>query len=472
MAAQNNTPTLGGPGPHWSTIGNAPDGPMAQPAVQPASGAVPPMDAYPGGVPDFRNPDQNPNPNYYDPNSEVEQYGYQTGIDGERNYDVNVGMTGGLMDTISAIESSPYANNGYGVAPGRAVNRRVNQNETSQYQLGQMLDENGALMQRVAARANAQGAGRGLMNSSITAGNAQGAMIDAAQPFALQDASWYGQTAADNMGATNRMAEANLNMRGRSMEAGAARDRQILQEQLSGYGDIRRAMIDIETREDTQAYGTGEREGAQAFTTGEREGAQAFTTGEREGAQDWQTGEGEAGRNWQTGERLGTQDHQAEQNQINRDWTSNENMLTNSLAWAQTKLDAATRLGITREQAFADMYSSIMNNNNPKFTAAQREQAVRNMNATLNAKYGETDPGPYESSYDPATGKYDESLRPPPVDPEEAAAAARATVVGGDKGRDQYFDPSNPWKSYPQAQVYGSKMGPTYGYVTAGLPAV
>lgn len=420
MAAVDDKSYPGGPGGYQ--VGDVVTGAGTQP------GTTPPMDEYPEGVPDFRDPAQNPNENYYDPNEDVDQYGYQTGINGEKNYDVNVGMTGGLMDTINAIGGSKYADRGYGVAPGSAVNRQVNQNELAQFQLGQMLDANGPLMQRAAASAQAKAGGRGLMNSSIAVGNAQGEMIDRAQPFALQDASWYGKTAADNMDATNRMAEANLNMRGRSMEAGAARDRQILQEQLSGYGDIRKAMINIEDREDTQAFKDEDRED--------------------------------------------TQEYNADQNQMNRDWTSNENMLTNSLAWAQTKLDAATRMGITREQAFADMYSAIMTNPNPKFTAAQREQAVRNMNATLNAKYGENSAGPYENSYDPATGQYDESLRPPPVDPEAAASTATASARGGDAGRERFFDPNNPSASNPGAQVWGSNMSPEYGAVTAGLPAV
>lgn len=396
----------------------------------PVTGAGDPslMGPYPDGVPDFRDPEQAPNPDYYAPNEDVDQYGYQTGVNGEKNYDVNVGMTGGLMDTISAIEDSPYANNGYRVRGGRATNRTVNPNETSQWQLEQMLASDSPLMRQAAAQGMARGGSRGTMNSSMATGAAQGSMIAGAQPFALQDASWYGQTAADNMNATNSMSEANLRARTASMEARSRRDSQILQEQLSGYGDIRKAMINIEDREDTQVYGTDE--------------------------------------------RLGQEEYQADQNQLNRDWTSNENMLTNSLAWAQTKIDAATRMNITREQAFSDMYASIMNNANPKFKAADRNQAVRNMKATLDARYGEGTGGAYENSYDPATGRYDESLKPPPVDPQAAASAASASSTGGEAAVAQFYNPQMSWMSNPGAQMYGSRMGETYGLTTARLPAV
>jgi hypothetical protein len=301
--------------------------------------------------------DENP----YIPDDSIDQYKYQTGVNGEKNYDINVGMTGGLMDTVSAIEGSKYANNGYGVRGGNATNRTVQDEERSQWQLQKMLASNSPLMQQAAAQGMARGGSRGLMNSSLSTGAAQGAMISGAQPFALNDADRYGTTAQDNMNATNSMAEANLNMRGRSMEAGARRDAEILREQLSGYGDIRKAMIGIEDREDTQAYNTSEREGSQDFT--------------------------------------------GDQNQLNRDWTSNENMLTNSLAWAQTKVDAATKMRMSREEAFTRLMSDIGGVENHKISATQRGNAIRDAKATLDAMYGEEAPGMYEMNYDPATGK-------------------------------------------------------------------
>lgn len=342
-----------------------------------------PIEPYPGDTPDFREGEYY-DPDHYDPNERLpNQYGYQTGINGEENYNINVGMSDGLMDTINGSGNSRWANQNYDVRGGDAINRRVNQNETSQYQLQQMLASDSPLMQQAAEMGMARGGARGLMNSSLSQGAAQGAMISGAQPFALQDASWYGQTAQDNMNATNEMEQANLRARTSSMEAGARRDITVLNDQISGYGDIRKAMINAETREDEQA---------------------------------WKTGESEAGRSWQTGERLGTEEHTAAQNQLNRDWTSDENLLSNSLDWAKAKLSAATQMDISRGDAYASMYTSIMNNPNPKFKAAERTAALRNLDDFINRAYPNEAAGAFENSVDPITGEGNRDLMPPPLE--------------------------------------------------------
>ena len=259
----------------------------------------------------------------------------------------------------TAWSSSGTQTNRYGDAPqGTATTREVGQEEMSAYQLDQITGSNSPLMQRVGARAAAQGEGQGLMNSSITAGNAQGAMIDAAQPFALQDAGVHANTASENMGAENEMGLANL-----GYEAEAA------------------------SREDTQSW-----------QTGEREGEQDWRTGERIGQNNWQSGENAIQRDWQTAERVSSQDYQSWQNQLNRDWTSGENDKTNNLAWAQSQLSSATQLGISRETAFANMYASIMNNPSEKFSASERQQAIRDMATTFDARWAQTNTGGSYSS--------------------------------------------------------------------------
>ncbi|RLB68293.1 MAG: hypothetical protein DRH08_01360 [Deltaproteobacteria bacterium] len=405
------------------------DGPVTtQPPVENPLVEPPPSDSRPTTGPDYV-PDEN-----------LDQYGYQTGINGKENYNINVGMTGGLMDTIGAIGDSKYADRNYDVNATRAnaTNRQVGQNELSQYQLQQMLASNSPLMQQAAAQGLARGGARGLMNSSLATGAAQGAMISGAQPFALQDANTYGKTASENMAATNEASRLNAELGTRAgiagMEAGARRDQQVLAEQLSGYGDIRKAMIGIEDREDTQA-------------------------------------------------------NTAWQNQLNRDWTSEENMLTNSLSWAQSQLDSATKYGVTREQAFAEMYSSIMTNNNPKFTASQREQAVRNLDATMKDYYNDDGTFVNPPNYDPKTG----NTLPPEVTPAQAAVGDADNNYappwwpsdlawagypeyngssGGDAGVEQNYNPEDPSASDPSVQQYGSPQSPEIGRESASLPGV
>lgn len=343
--------------------------------VGPGDNVAAQPDPYPEGVPDFR--EGNKNPAHYDPNEDVDQFGYQTGIDGEKNYDINIGMTGGLMDTITGVRDSPFAQNGYGVRGGTATTRGVGREELSTYQLEQMLNSDSPLMQQAATQGLARGGSRGLMNSSLSTGAAQGAMIAGAQPFAMQNAERYGKTAAENMEAKNQMASDNLRARTASMEAGARRDTQMLVNETSGFGDIRKALINMETREDTQADAAGVR--------------------------DWESAESTAGRDWQ-----------GNQNDINREWTSNENLMTNTLAQWQTKVDAATRLGISREQAYSEMYASIMANPDKKFSAQERREAVSRMGRALDARYadtGEVEPGPFETSV--LNGAADESLMLP-----------------------------------------------------------
>lgn len=293
--------------------------------------------------------------NPYIPNPELDQYGYQTGVNGEANYDINLGMTGGLMDTVSAIENSPFAHRAYDAQAGqaRASTRGVSQSEMSAYQLQQMLASGSPLMKQAAEQGMARGGTRGLMNSSMSGGAAQGAMIAGAQPFALQDATTHWKTGSENMAAKNEASLTNAKLATEvnvaNMQAGAQRDLQILQDQLTGYGDIRKAMIGIEDREDTQYETRG-------------------------------------------------------QNELNRAWTSNENMLTNSLAWAQSKLDAGTKLKMTREEAFTRLMSDIGGIENNKISATQRGNAIRDAWTTLKGVYANDPPGPYETGYDPATG--------------------------------------------------------------------
>ena len=73
--------------------------------------------------------------------------------------------------------------------------RTVDEKETVQYQLDQILDPNSVLMQRARTEGLQYANQRGLLNSSIAAQAAQQAMIDAAIPIAQQDARTYAEAA-------------------------------------------------------------------------------------------------------------------------------------------------------------------------------------------------------------------------------------------------------------------------------------
>ena len=84
-----------------------------------------------------------------------------------------------------------------------------------------LIAQNSPLMQRAAARATDQANSRGLLNSSIAAGAAQGAVIDAATPIASQDAESRNQMTMQNAQQRNakRTSDANLRTQNRQFNA-------------------------------------------------------------------------------------------------------------------------------------------------------------------------------------------------------------------------------------------------------------
>lgn len=70
---------------------------------------------------------------------------------------------------------------------------------------------NSPLMQRAADRANMQSNSRGMLNSSMAVGAAQGAVMDAAVPIAASDAASVNQFALSNQSATNSANQFNAN---------------------------------------------------------------------------------------------------------------------------------------------------------------------------------------------------------------------------------------------------------------------
>lgn len=87
----------------------------------------------------------------------------------------------------------------------------VSPNQTSQYQLQQMLASDSPLMQQAATMGNQRANQRGLLNSSMASQAAQGAMIDRATPFAQQDASTYFQNSQANTDRQQQEYMTNLN---------------------------------------------------------------------------------------------------------------------------------------------------------------------------------------------------------------------------------------------------------------------
>lgn len=81
-------------------------------------------------------------------------------------------------------------------------------NQTAEEHLNNMLGGNSAYMQNARREGMRVAAGRGLLNSSIAAGNSQRAAIQSAAPIAMQDASTFAQQARQNVDVLNQRAMA------------------------------------------------------------------------------------------------------------------------------------------------------------------------------------------------------------------------------------------------------------------------
>lgn len=85
-----------------------------------------------------------------------------------------------------------------------AQQSNVTEGMTSAGRLDQMLGSDSPLMKRARTQGQQEAAQRGLLNSSMAAGAAQGAMIDRAQPFAMQDSNTLVQNQQFNTEAQNQ----------------------------------------------------------------------------------------------------------------------------------------------------------------------------------------------------------------------------------------------------------------------------
>lgn len=177
--------------------------------------------------------------------TDTENYRIDTGTDvgGQReaNTTHQVGISKSLLDSLNPGNARFSS----GISSATAHTRQVNPNELASHQLDKILAQDSPLRRRAIQQGIDQAASRGLVNSSIAGGNAFGALVDRATPLATFDASAYGTAARDNQSAQNQIGMFN---------AGARNERGniITQGEIGNMADIRKAMFNIEDREDRQ----------------------------------------------------------------------------------------------------------------------------------------------------------------------------------------------------------------------------
>lgn len=295
-----------------------------------------------------------------------------------------------------------------------AVTRTVQANELSGNQLNDLIRGNSQYIQNARLSANEASAERGMLMSSIAAGASQRAAIDAAQPFAMQQADAYGRTASENMQAQNVDAQAD---QGQFRDLGA---RDIaLRAQMEDASLGRQFQGSLAQNE--QAWRSGESYLDRQFQQGENTANRNFQSSERAAGQNWQSGESAYDRAWrgdqagldryqQTSERLGSQDFASNETAYDRAWREyqaatdrnfNRDMAASEQQWrsGEASLDRnynttqaeanrnESRYGTyfnmvaNREQQLATVLNGIYSN--PNLTPQQQQAAATNARAVL-----------------------------------------------------------------------------------------
>lgn len=165
-------------------------------------------------------------------------------------------------------------------ASDEGYTRQVQDNELSATHLTNMLDQGGRYITSARGRGARRAASRGSPNGALAAAAAEGAAIDAAAPFALQDAQAYGTAAGQNLDSlsSQRMAdEQNSTTRYTSDNSVGAQ--------------IRIAQSNIDADRERQERDLQDRTRDREWRTSERTGDEAFRARERQSDRDWESRE-------------------------------------------------------------------------------------------------------------------------------------------------------------------------------------
>jgi hypothetical protein len=272
-----------------------------------------------------------------------------------------------------------------------AVTRTVQDNETVNKQLTDLTAGDSKYIG--VARQNAANAAsrQGMMTSSMAAGNAERAAIEAALPIAQQDASTYAKTAADNMAAQNADALAD----------------QAAHAQLTGQEVGIRANLD------------------------EAERGRTFTTQEREAAQGWQGGQNQLQREHEKNMAATDQAFRAAQAALDRSFNGSQA----DKQYAQQRFEMFNQAMVQQNNNLSQTLAAIYSN--PNLNAQQQAQAAANARAvhqSLMNSYAATMSGGvpkiFWQPYQQTTGATQTGTRAP-ASPSPVAPAPTSPAGGG-----------------------------------------
>lgn len=297
-----------------------------------------------------------------------------------------------------------------------AVTRTVQDNELSGNQLNDLIRGDSQYIRNARIAAGEAAAERGMLMSSVGVGMGVRGAIDAAQPFAMQQADAYGRTASENMAAENADAQADqgqyrdmaardIALRaqmedaslGRQFAAGQAQNEQAwrsgesyLDRQFQQGENTANRNFQNEQAAFERAWRSDEALRDRYQQTTERLGAQEFQSGETAYDRAWRDYQAAMDRAQQTNERYGAQDFQRAMSEAEQGWRSGEAALDRTYNSEQASLNRnEQRYGTyfnmiaNREQQLATVLNGIYSN--PNLTPQQQAQAAANARAVLSS---------------------------------------------------------------------------------------
>lgn len=168
------------------------------------------------------------------------------------------------------------ATKSYAAVQADPTDWKVDANQTVQGQMDGLLAKNSPLMQRAETRANQESVRRGLLNSSMAVGAAQGAVIDAAMPMAQQDAGTYAESARSNAAARTSTSQFNAGETNTASRFGADAENQALTQQRNLGAEGVAREFDASENAKQREFQTSERTGAEAFQAGQNREQMTF----------------------------------------------------------------------------------------------------------------------------------------------------------------------------------------------------
>lgn len=313
----------------------------------------------------------------------------------------------------------------FGEGDRGAITRTVQDNELSGNRLDNLIRGDSQYIRNARLMADMRSAETGSALGTMAAGAASRAAIDAAQPFAMQEADAYGRTASENMAAQNVDAQADQgqfrDLGARDIALRAQMEDASLGRQFQGsLASNEQAWRSGESSLDRQ-FQSGENAANRNFSSSERAATENYQsmqtafdrawrsdealrdryqqTTERLGAQDFASGESAYDRAWrdyqanmertqQTNERLGAQD-------FNRDMSEDEQAWRSGEAGLEREYNAGQAAASRNENRYASYFNMVANReaqlstvlsgiySNPNLTPQQQEAAAANARALL-----------------------------------------------------------------------------------------